>query len=152
MPFGRFGMFAVTLVHDFPSRDTCTLPSSVPAYSKLGRLGDSANDTIVGHATMPSFLEIVMSLPFTPIVTISSRLALVVRSPPTASHVCPLFDERNTRLPDANKMLGLCMDSTRGVSQLNRMGASPGAAIGRIDTVSPVTRSTRTMLPSCDSA
>ena len=56
---------------------------------------------IDGHAWMPSFLEIVMSLPFTPIVTMSSRFALVVRSVPSASHVCPRFDERNTLFPAA---------------------------------------------------
>src|SRR5262249_39719861 len=102
MPFGRLGMFAVTFVHARPpSRDTCTFPSSVPAYITPARFGDSANDTIVGHAWMPSFLAIVTSLPFKPIVTTSSLLTLFVRSVPSVSQVRPRFDERYTLLPEA---------------------------------------------------
>ena len=48
-------------------------------------------------------------------------------------------------------IFGSCGDMTSGVSQFHRTGGSPGCACGRIDTVSPVTRSMRTMLPSCDS-
>src|SRR5919204_235100 len=66
-PFGSPGILSVTFVHDRPvSRDTWTFPSSVPAYRSPWRLGDSPNDTIVGHAWMPSFFAIVISLPFTP--------------------------------------------------------------------------------------
>src|SRR5690242_14408590 len=101
MPFGRLGMFAVTFVHDRPSRDTCTLPSSVPTYNNPARFGDSANEMIVGHAWMPSFFAMFTSLPFTPIVTTSSRFAFVVRSVPTDSHVRPRFDERYSLLPAA---------------------------------------------------
>ena len=50
---------------------------------------------------MPSFFAIVMSLPFSPIVTASSRFALVVRSGLAASNVRPRFDDRNTLLPTA---------------------------------------------------
>src|SRR5262249_48468104 len=102
MPFGRFGILAVTLVQlRPPSRDTCTFPSSVPAYITPARFGDSANEMIVGHAWMPSFLAIVISLPLRPIVTMSSRLAFEVRSAPSPSQVRPRFDERYTRLPAA---------------------------------------------------
>jgi hypothetical protein len=46
---------------------------------------------------------------------------------------------------------GSCADMTSGVSQCQRYGCSPGAGCGLIEIVSPVTRSTRDMLPSCDS-
>ena len=48
-------------------------------------------------------------------------------------------------------IFGSCGDITSGVSQFQRIGGSPALACGRIDIVSPVTRSMRTMLPSCDS-
>jgi len=100
LPFGMPGTLSMTSVHVRPpSRDTCRWPSSVPAYRMFARFGDSANDTIVGHVWMPSFLATVISLPFTPIVTTSSRFALPVRSAPSASQLRPRFDERNTRLP-----------------------------------------------------
>ena len=101
MPFGNPAAttLSVTLVQLRPvSRETWTLPSSVPAYSRPGRLIDSPTEMIVGHATMPSFLAMVMSLPFTPIVTTSSRLALPVRSAPTLSQVRPRFADRNSLL------------------------------------------------------
>ena len=102
MPFGRFGMLAVTFVQlRPPSRDTWTLPSSVPTHSTFGRFVDSAKEMIVGHAWMPSFFAIVTSLPFTPIVTTSSRLVLVVRSVPSTSQVRPRFDERYNLLAPA---------------------------------------------------
>src|SRR4029078_1083794 len=112
------------LVHCLPSRATCTWPSSVPAYNRLARFGDSAREITVPQATMPSFLDMVMSLPFTPIVTTSSRLLWVVRSPPTASHVWPLFDDRKTRFDPANSTDALCGERVNGVSQFHRYGSS----------------------------
>jgi hypothetical protein len=43
----------------------------------------------------------VISLPFTPIVTMSSRLALLVMSPLIALHVRPRSTDRNTLLAGA---------------------------------------------------
>src|SRR2546423_5857386 len=103
---------------------------------------------IVPQATMPSFFAIAISLPFTPIVTTSSRFVLVVRSPPTDSHVWPWFDERKTRLEPANSTAELCGERMNGVSQFQRYGCSPGGATGRIDTVSPVTLTARNQFPS----
>src|ERR1700704_537964 len=99
------------------------------------RLADSANEMIVGHAWMPSSLEMRMSLPLTPIVTMSSRLALVVRSAPTVSQFNPRLDERNTLLPAAKMIFGSCGDITSGVSQFQRIGGSPALACGRIEIV-----------------
>ena len=48
-------------------------------------------------------------------------------------------------------IFGSLGDMTSGVSQFQRSAGSPGFACGRIEIVSPVTRSIRTMLPSCDS-
>ena len=59
------------------------------------------DEMIVGHAWMPSSFEIRMSLPFTPIVTMSSRLALLVRSEPCVSQFNPRFADRNTLLAAA---------------------------------------------------
>src|SRR5258708_13053618 len=86
---------------------------------------------------MPSFRAMLTSLPLTPIVTISSRLAPGVRSPPTDSHVWPRFDERNTRLAPAKMTAELWGDMTSGVSPFPRNGGSPGGGIGPIATCPP---------------
>jgi hypothetical protein len=115
------------------------------------RFGDSENEMMVGHAWMPSSLAIRMSLPFRPIVTMSSRLALLVRSVPAVSQFKPRLADRNTLLAAAKMTFGSCGDMTSGVSQFQRSAGSPAFGSGRIEMVSPVTRSMRTMLPSCDS-
>ena len=102
MPFGNPGILSLTFAHERPpSRDTCRLPSSVPAYATPARFADSANEMIVGHAWMPSSLAMRMSLPLTPIVTMSSRFALVVRSLPAVSKFNPRLADRNTLLAAA---------------------------------------------------
>ncbi len=40
-----------------PSRDICTLPSSVPTHSTPAFTGDSAIAVMQGHATTPSLRE-----------------------------------------------------------------------------------------------
>src|SRR6185437_9182676 len=96
-PFGTPGTFEVTFVQFLPpSFVTCRLPSSAPAYNRPARFGDSANETIAGHDWTPSSFEMRISLPFTPIVTMSSRLAPVVRSGLIAVHVRPRSAERKT--------------------------------------------------------
>ena len=68
-PSARPAILSMTFVHVLPpSRVTARLPSSVPAYRTPARFGDSANETIVGHAGMPSFFAMLISLPLTPIV------------------------------------------------------------------------------------
>src|SRR5580765_2474481 len=94
------------------------------------RFGDSAKEMIVGHATMPSFLEMRMSLPFTPMVTMSSRLALFVRSVPIVSQFNPRLDDRNTLLAAAKMTLGSWGDMMSGVSQFHRSAGSPSFASG----------------------
>ena len=111
---------------------------------------------MVGHAEIPSFLEMVMSLPLSPIVTTSSRFSFLVRSGLIASHESPRSVLRNTRLAAASNTPGLVGDSSMGVSQWKRY-VSPAVAlvtfcgVGRMDLDSPVTLLRRVMLPSCDS-
>src|SRR6185437_5430243 len=103
-----------------PSRDTLTVPSSVPAEYSPACFGDSAKLTIVGQALMPSSLAMRISLPFTPVVTICSRSASVVRSGLTAVHESPRSVERNTWLPAMYSTPASFGENTIGVSQLNR--------------------------------
>lgn len=100
---------------------------------------------------MPSLREKRISLPLTPMVTISSRFCPSVRSSLTAVHDSPRSVDRNTLLAAAYMIFGSCGESMIGVSQCQRSGGSPGPGCGRMPIVSPVTRSTRMMLPSCDS-
>ena len=145
------------LVQVFPSsRVTCTVPSSVPAYSTPGCFGDSASVMMAGHCEMPSFRAMVMSFPATPMVTMVSRTALVVRSGEIASHESPRSRLRKTRLAATSSTPGSCAERMSGVSQWKR-NASPRAAlvtfcaVGRMDRDSPVTTLRRIRLPSCDS-
>ena len=97
-----------------------------------------------------------MSLPLSPIVTMSSRFSFFVRSGLIAVQESPRSVLRNTRLAAASSTPGSFGDSISGVSQWKRY-ASPAVAfttfcgVGRIDLDSPVTLLRRTMLPSCDS-
>ena len=100
---------------------------------------------------MPSLRENRVSRFLTPINSMSSRGAFVVRSGLTAVHVSPRSGDRNTLLAAAYNTFASCGDWTSGVSQFHLYAGSPCGATGLMDTVSPVTRSTRTMLPSCDS-
>src|SRR5262245_60168657 len=111
---------------------------------------------MVGQAETPSLREMLISLLRTPMVTISLRFALLVRSGLMAVQLSPRSVERNTRFAATSSMAGAFGDSLMGVSQLKRY-ASPAvalvtlAAVGRMLFDSPVTLSRRIMLPPCDS-
>ena len=98
---------------------------------------------------MPSFFAMLTSFPLTPIVATSSRSAPLVRSGLIAVHDSPRSGDRNTLFAAAYTIFGSCGDSTSGVSQCHRSAGSFGPGNGRMLIDSLVTRSTRTMLPSC---
>src|SRR3954454_21461420 len=113
---------------------------------------------MLGHALIPSFREIAGSRLRTPIVTISSRFAFVVRSGLITVQESPRSVDLKTLLPAARSVPGSFGEKRSGVSQLKRY-ASPAAgagvtlpAAGRMVLTSPVTLFRRIMLPSCDSA
>src|SRR5687768_6024477 len=112
---------------------------------------------IVDHWEMPSLREMFTALPRTPIVTMVSRFAFVVRSGLIAVHESPRSVDRKTRFAAASRMPGSFGDRIIGVSQLNR-NVSPCAgagvvfaAVGRMLFDSPVILLRRIMFPSCDS-
>src|ERR1043166_7874511 len=119
--------------------------------------GDSASATIAGHCDTPSSRDKRMSLPFTPIVTMVSRLAFVVRSGLTAVHESPRSLETNTLFAATISVPGSIGEMIIGVSQCQRYvspfaGAGETlllAGAGRIGFDSPVTLLRRMMLPSC---
>ena len=91
-------MAPLTSCHDVPpSVDTCTLPSSVPTQSTFASSGDSAIAVISLKPDSPSFFEILMSRPSTPINGSVSRLIARVRSF-VRVHVMPKSLEMKSRL------------------------------------------------------
>src|SRR5258708_566518 len=72
-----------------PSRDTCTLPSSVPTHSTFGVKGDSLNVVTVGYSCTPSCRESVFLSGVLPKICSLLRSTPVVRSPPRRVHVSP---------------------------------------------------------------
>ena len=111
---------------------------------------------MVGHAEMPSSFEIRMSLPLSPIVTMSLRTALAVRSGLIAVHESPRSVLLNTRLAPTSSVPLSFGENISGVSQWKRY-ASPAVAfvtfckVGRMLFDSPSNLSLRVRLPSCDS-
>ena len=84
--FGSPRMFATTFVHVFPpSRVTCTLPSSVPAQTTSGFLGDSEIAKIVVCISADELSTV--TPPDCSCFCFSG--SLVVRSGETRSHVWP---------------------------------------------------------------
>src|SRR5688500_12059203 len=112
---------------------------------------------MAGHCEIPSFLATIGSLPFTPIVTMSLRLAFVVRSGLMTVQESPRSVDLNTRLAAASNTPGSFGEIIRGVSQWKRkLSPCAGAgvtllAFGRMFLDSPVILFRRMMLPSCDS-
>ncbi len=111
---------------------------------------------MLGHCEIPSLRAMVMSLPFTPIVTMLSRLTFFVRSGLIASHESPRSRERKTRLAAVSRTPASLGDCMSGVSQWKRYDSplvelTTLKTVGRIDFDSPVSLSRRMMLPSCDS-
>jgi hypothetical protein len=98
-----------------------------------------------------------MSLPFTPIVTMVSRLALVVRSGLMTAHESPRSFDTNTLFAATMSVPTSIGEMIIGVSQCQRYvsplaGAGDTlllAAAGRMLFDSPVTLLRRMMLPSC---
>src|SRR3990172_10850654 len=115
------------------------------------RFGDSASDTIVGQAEVPSLRAMVMSLFLTPIVTIWLRSAAWVRWALIGTNDRPRSVDLKTRLAATKSVFASCGEKTIGVSQFQRYDSLSASGCGRIEIVSPVIRSTRTMLPFCDS-
>src|SRR5579872_1744771 len=82
-PLGTPCMRPTTLLQVLPpSRDICTLPSSVPTHNTPAFTGDSAIAVIQGHATTPSWRESVLRSTSLPRMVILLRSAPVVRSSP----------------------------------------------------------------------
>src|SRR5512133_21290 len=81
---GRFGMFAVTLVHVAPvSRDTCTKPSFVPAQMSPRSFADSAIEY-----TTPAYSTPILSPVRPPELPMRLR-SLSVRSGLITCQLCP---------------------------------------------------------------
>src|ERR1051326_4356696 len=93
-----------------------------------------------------------MSLPSTPISGSVSRSVFVVRSGLIAFHEWPRSGDLKTRLAATKMVAGLCGEMTTGVFQFQRYGFSPSGVIGLMVLRSLVVKSTRLILPSCDSA
>src|SRR5688500_2229605 len=140
-----------------PSRDMLTVPSSVPVKYTPGCRGDSARETIAGHCEMPSFREMLIWSPRSPIVTIESRDMFFVRSGLITVHESPRSVDLKTRFAATSSVPGSFGESIIGESQWKRK-LSPGAGagvtfvgVGRMFFDSPVTVFRRIMLPFCDS-
>src|ERR1051325_10605812 len=107
---------------------------------------------------MPSLREMPFgSLPRTPIVTMVSRLALLVRSGLITVHESPRSVDLNTRFAATSRMPGSLGEKIIGVSQWKRyVSPAAGAGVtlaaeGRMFFDSPVFLFLRVMFPSCDS-
>src|SRR5687767_4687643 len=99
---------------------------------------------IVDQFEMPSFREMLIALPRSPIVTMVSRSALVVRSGLMTCHESPRSVERNTLFAATSSVPGSFGDRIIGLSQLNRKLSPAGGAgvtlvcVGRMLFDSPV--------------
>src|SRR5262245_35979840 len=117
---GRPGRFLPTSVNVTPpSRLTCRFPSSVPAHTMPGRIGDSEIAMIVLYDTTPSFFESCVRSPATPNIAPVLRSTCLVRSA-LATHVSPWLYDLNKRLPPSHTIFGLCGERMTGVFQLKR--------------------------------
>src|SRR6516164_4301408 len=102
-----------------PSRLTSRFPSSVPAHTTRGRIGDSEIVMIVLYDTTPSFFDNCVTLPGAAISDTLLRSTCFVRSS-LATYVSPWLYDLNSRLPPNQTIFGLCGDITTGVFQLKR--------------------------------
>jgi len=135
-PCTSAGNRSVSSVHRLPSsRVSQTLPSSVPTQSMPAVLGDSAIVVIVQWGTSPR----------------RRSAAAVVRSGLTMVQSVPRLRERCRYWLPAYRVCGLCAETTKGVIQLKRSAGEPLGALGRIEALSPVRRSSLPSPPNCDS-
>src|SRR5207245_10958983 len=118
-PAGTPGKRPVRFSHVPPSlRVSQTLPSSVPAYSKPGRAGDSASDTIVQKVSAP-----VTSGVTPPVVCVLTRIFIVsrvVKSGEIGYRFSPRVVDFITLLLPASNVVGLCAEVKSGVLQFQR--------------------------------
>src|SRR5262245_34822978 len=125
-------MRLVRFVHVLPpSLDMLTTPPSVPVYYKQCFLGDSARARIVESATMSSLRAVVVSAVFGPIVTMSLRVAFVVRSGLIAVQVSPRFVDLNTRFAPTSSTPGSFGERIIGVSHWKRKAGSSFGGVGK---------------------
>src|SRR5574342_1357326 len=127
VPAGTPGKRPVRFSQVPPSfRVSQTLPSSVPAYSRPGRIGDSASDTMVQKVSAP-----VTSGVTPPVVWVLTRIFIVsrvVRSGEMGYRLSPRCVDFITLLAPAYSVVGLCADRKNGVFQFQRRSCSAESA------------------------
>ena len=152
-PFGRPGMRGATLVHVFPpSRVTCTLPSSVPTQRTFVSVGAMLTVRMVLYVSAPE-----MSYSIGPPLVTCLVLSLRVRSGLIAAQCWPPSLVLKTTFAPRNTSSALAGETVMGDVQLKRYWRSAGfisftlERYGRMKRVRPVRRSSRLMLPFCES-
>ena len=102
-----------------PSLLTWTTPSSVPIQITPWAFGDSATVVSVPQFEIPSFLEILISLPSLPMIDNSLRSMFLVKSS-EAYQVSPRFTDLKRALPPTYTVVGLWGEMWIGVFQFHR--------------------------------
>src|SRR5436190_13749011 len=90
VPFGTPFILSATFFQVLPpSRETCTLPSSVPTHRRSLFIGDSLTVVAAGHACTPSWRDSVNLSGTFPMIGSLSRSWPLVRSLPRRVQLSP---------------------------------------------------------------
>src|SRR6266702_5083493 len=153
MSFGRPGKCPDMLIQVFPpSRVTCTSPSSVPAQITFVSVGARVIVRMVLYVSAPE-----MSYSIGPPLVTCFALSFRVRSGLIAVQCSPPSVVLKTTFPPKYTTFASVGDTAIGDVQLNRYFRSAGFIsltpdrYGRTERVIPVLKSTRVMLPFCES-